>query len=688
MISDNIFMLEFAEQKQPEFIAQKGKEWVLYGKDNDYTKYLIDLYNRHAEHNAIVSAKSAYIAGKGLSYDKTKVTEPDEQAKLEKFINRANQFETWDKVIEKITTDFELFNGYALQVIYGAGGKVTDVYHLEFSKLRLSKCGKKAYYCNNWYQTKPENDSSFAYYPLYTNEIKSGTAILYYKIHRPTALEYGSVYPIPDYVGATSAIETDVNIDVFHLSNTQNGMTAQGLLTFFNGNPTEEDKRKIKRMFERNYTGPNKAGSTIMNFVDENQKGAEFTTLTQSDLDKQFEILSKRLQQKIFTGHKVTNPILFGIKTEGQLGNRNELLESFEHFTKTYIDLRKPHILYAPQLFAKKADLQYTELFIEPLEPIGLELPLNEAQVSEALTFDEKRQLIAQKYNIELQAVSDENTKKIPLASRLGVGGTTSLLQVIQSAIPAQQKVSILIGVFGLPPKKAYDIIGFTPQTATPVIQAQSMSEEKDGILEALLACGQDSNDDEILEEKFIEFDSEEACLKFEKEQAYKFADVLTGDVRTTRNSILELLSGNPETKPELIAKQLGLDVEYVNEQINLLIDNGIINETVAGFFPTGKGLDKLEGIEPIVETEIYTVYKYAVRDDVAPAKTGSRPFCTKLMASSKEWTKEQILDLSNQFGTNVWIYRGGYYNNPKTKEIEPYCRHVWKAITKVKRKK
>ena len=688
-VSDKIFLLEFAEQKQPEFIAQKGKEWVLYGKDNDYTKYLIDLFNRHAEHNAIISAKTNYIAGKGLAYDKTKVEDVEQQAKLDEFIERANSYQSWNDLLPKITLDFELFNGYALQVIYGAGGKVTDVYHLEFSKIRLAKDGKKAYYCNNWYQTKPENDSSFASYPLYSDEIKSGTAIFYYKVHRPTALEYGDVYPIPDYIGATSAIETDVNIDVFHLSNTQNGMTAQGLLTFYNGQPTNEDKRKIKQMFEKNYTGANKAGSTILNFVDENQKGAEFTTLTQSDLDKQFEILSKRLQQKIITGHKVTNPILFGIKTEGQLGNRNELIESFEHFTKTYIDLRRPNIMYSVQTFAKKAGLMYNELYIVPLEPIGLELPLNETEVANALTFDEKRQLIAKKYNLELTAEDSDKDKRLTLANKLGVGGVQSLMEVIKdTSISAERKVMILNGLFGISIKKAQMMVGFTPQTITPTVQAQSMSEDKDLILEALLACGEDINDDEVLEVKAIDFDSEEACMKFEKEQAHKFEDVLTGDVRTVRNAILDLLAGDPAIKTDVIAKQLGLDAEYINEQINVLIDNGIISESVSGFFPTGKGLDKLEGLEPIVETEIYTVYRYETREDVPKAKNGSRPFCAKLMASNKEWSKEKILDMSNQFGTNVWIYRGGFYNNPNTGEIEPYCRHIWKAVTKVRKKK
>ena len=57
-VSDSLFMIEFAEQTQPTFLAQKNKDWVLVGEKNDYFKYLIDLFNRNAEHNAIISAKT------------------------------------------------------------------------------------------------------------------------------------------------------------------------------------------------------------------------------------------------------------------------------------------------------------------------------------------------------------------------------------------------------------------------------------------------------------------------------------------------------------------------------------------------------------------------------------------------------------------------------------------------------
>jgi hypothetical protein len=675
--------IEFAEVTQPNFTAQKNKDWVLYGDKNDYTKYLIDLFNRHAEHNAIISAKTNYIAGKGLKYDKT-LEDEKQKAKLDKFIAYANRYQSWDAIIPMMTLDFELFNGYALQFIYGVGGKITDVYHLEFSKIRISKCGKKAYYCDNWYVSKPENDKSFACYDLYNEEIKSGTCIFYFKVHRPTALEYGSVYPIPDYIGATSAIETDINVDVFHLSNTQNGMTAQGMLSFFNGEPTREEKAKLKQMFENNYTGPNKAGKTILKFSNENEKGAEFLNFSVTDLDKQFEVLSKRLQQKIISGHKVTNPILFGIKTEGQLGNRQELIESYEHFTKTYIDVRRPNILLGVQLVAKKNDLAYNELYIEPLSPIGLEIPISEQEIAASLTFDEKRTLIAEKYGIELTAQDTDRDKRLTIVNKLGVGGTQSLMEVIKdTSISAQRKAEIINILFGININKAYKLVGFDPLTIQPTVQPTQMS-DKDLILEALLNCGSEINDDEVLGSVNIE--CEEDAIKFESSHAHNFADVLSGDIRTVRNAILDLLAGNPSVEPEFLAKQLGLDVEYIQEQIDYMIEKSVITESVSGFTPTGKGLDKLDDIEPI-KTEVYTVYRYETREDVPDAKSGSREFCTKLMKAKREYTRDQINDLNNQFSTDVWRYRGGWYSNPDTGEVEKWCRHIWKGFAKVRKK-
>lgn len=687
-MADNIMRIEFAEQTYPEFIAQKNKEWVLYGTTNDYLKYLIELFDRNAEHNSIVTAKANYISGKGLFYDNDKVEDLSMQAKLDKFLAYANKWESWDDLLDKFSLDLELFNGYALQIVFGAGGKPENFYHIQFNKLRRSKDGKSVFYCEDWDSRSPDRHPSFKEFPLYNPESRHGTVILYYKVYRPTAKPYGDIYPVPDYIGCTSDIETDINITAFHFSNTEDGFTAPGMLNFYNGEPTEEDKRMIKKKFENKHTGPNRAGSLVFNFVNEDQKGAEFVEFANDRLDKMFEQLGKRIQQKIFTGHKVTNPVLFGIKTEGQLGNRNELIEAYEHFTKTYIDLRRPFILDTIKLMAERKGLLWDVIEIKNAEPIGLDIPFSETEIAESLSFDEKRQLIAKKYGIELTAVDDEKDKRISIAKKLGVGGTQSLLEVIKdTSIAAERKVMIMNGLFNIPIKKAQMMIGFTDATIQPTVNATKMHEHSDIVLEMLLQCGQPSNDDEILEECFIDFDSPEGAEKFERSQFQKFAVAGEAEVKTIRNKILEILSGAPETKPEVLAKQLGLDLEYIEEQIAHFIDKGILLESETGFNITEKGLSRAEDLDPVFKTEVYTVYKYVVRDDVPSAKK-SRPFCSKLMAKGYEYSRAEIEGISRSSGENVWIYRGGFYTNPDTDETTPFCRHIWKGITKTRKKK
>jgi hypothetical protein len=685
-VADRIFRFEFAKQTKPEFVAQKNKDWVLYGEDNDYLKYLIELFDGNAEHNSIVTAKSNYIAGKGLFYDKSKVEDPKAQARLDQFLSYANQFQTWDDLLPKISLDLELFNGYALQIVFGAGGKPEETYHIQFNRIRLSKCGKRAFYCEDWECYKPDAHPSFKEFPLYNPTSKKGTVILYYKIYRPTAKRYGDVYPVPDYIGCTADIETDINITAFHYSNTENGFSAPGMINFYNGEPTEEDKKKIAKKFQKKHTGPNNAGTPIFNFINEDQKGAEFIEFANDRLDKMFEVLAKRIQQKIFTGHKVTNPVLFGIKTEGQLGNRNELIESYEHFQKTYIDLRRPHVLNTIKLIAERKGVMWDVLDIENAEPIGVDIPVSEQEISDILSFDEKRNLISEKYGIKLTSVDEDKDKRISIAKKLGPGAMQSLLELIKDpSIAPERKIQMINGLYNIPIKKAQAWLGFTEQTIQPSVGQQKMSKQ-DPVLELLLSEGVVyDGDDEVLEEKFIDFDSPEAALKFESEQFHKFKYV--AEIKTVRDKILEILSGAGETKPDVIAKQLGLDAEYVLEQIDYLIDKKLLTEAETGFTVTTKGINKAEDLDPVVETEVYTMYKYSVRDGVPPAKK-SREFCQKLMASGKEYTREQIESISGRTGENVWIYRGGFYTNPDTEETTPYCRHIWKAITRTRRKK
>ena len=276
----NILSIEMEAQNRPDFKPiKKGGGIVSYGKFNDYPAYLIDLFNRSAEHNSIITGKANYVFGKGLNYEK--VNDPVVDGKVEKFIANANQFEGWNDLLPKTCINFEIIDGFYFQFVYGKNGKIVSVYNIDTPRMRVSDCGKFYLYCEDWSDDKKARDAKP--YPAYDPSIKTGTCIYYFKSHRPSASFYGDTYSVPNYVGALSAIETDVNIDLFFNTMSEHGMTAQGMLSLFNGVPLEEEQKAIKRQFEKNYCGPKKAASFLLNFVEPNGQKAELTNFSASD---------------------------------------------------------------------------------------------------------------------------------------------------------------------------------------------------------------------------------------------------------------------------------------------------------------------------------------------------------------------------------------------------------------------
>ena len=677
---DNLFKLEMSEQVLPEVKVVKNKEWIDY-KTKNYYQYLCDLAVRDAEHGAILAGKLDFCYGKGLNYVLS--GDPKKDSKVMSFLSRANAFESVNDIQYKVISDLENFNGYAIQFIYGRNGAIVDSYHVNLDLLRPSVDGKGVYYCEDWYCHSPRNHPSFKFYPKYSKNIKIGSCIYFYVVKTPTANKYSAMLPVPLYSGALTAIETDINIDTFHFTNSDSGMTAALLLSFFNGvGATDEQKRKLKELFQKNHTGPNRAGSVIFNFCDPNSKGVEATQLSPKDLDKQFEILGKRVMQKKFSSHQV-DPVLFGIDTSTSW-TRNNILEKWEKFKKTYIDLRRPHSMEWLEIVAESNRVDTSEVYYEDNTPIGDEIEISENTIKDSLTTDELRHYIKTKKSIELIEDTDRVTR-LNLAQKLGTGSTAQLIEVVGGQLPSEQKLGILIKVFGVKEVVARQILNI-PE---PVIAPVAMS--KPSIIDLFKARARKSTNDEILEEVHVSFDSTGKAIAFEESKYFEFADVVSATVTELRNSILDLLaSGDIKITPDLIAKQLGLEVEIVNEQIGIMKEANLLKSIGKGFAVTDKGMNRAEKVDPVIETEIYTVYKYALspQSDYKNSKgykDTSHEFCIEMMNlsnSGHEWTREDIDSLTNDIGDNAWIYRGGFTGRTSG-GVTSYCNHVWKAITK-----
>jgi hypothetical protein len=215
---------------------------------------------------------------------------------------------------------------------------------MPISKIRTNADESVYFYSNDWKQSK-QTEEKTGFKELepfdYENKVK-GSQLFVFKLKSPKNGVDKNVYGIPNYIGATSAIETDIEISNFHLNNIKSGFSMGQIISFNNGvPPTEEAKKQIERQIKQKATGTDKAGGLVITFNASQDNAPTIQSFSPNDLDKQFIEIGKRVDQEIFTSHNIVSPVLFGVATEGALGQRNEMLDAYELFQSTYISIRQ-----------------------------------------------------------------------------------------------------------------------------------------------------------------------------------------------------------------------------------------------------------------------------------------------------------------------------------------------------------
>lgn len=383
-MSNELLVLSFAEAKQPEYKEKKGEGggYIEFGHKNEYPNYLVDLFNKSAKHNAIIKGKVNYITGNGFKI----VGDADPIG--EQFIASANQSESLTEILRKVSTDIEIFGGAYLQIIWSqVGENLSEIYHLDYTKVRANEDNTQYWYSDNWKDQKYKKEV----YNAFNSQLRTGTQILYLKEYRPNL----NAYALPGYFGALNYIESDIEISKHVLGNAQTGFSASKLITLPNGEPTDDEKRTIERKFTDRFTGSD-GKKFILSFTNDASRKPIVDDLGASDITKEdFQNVDKLIQQNLYAGHQITAPDLFGISTPGQLGTRQQMRDSYEIFKNTYVNDKQ---IYLEQVFNLLAKLHgaTSEFEIVPVEPIGIEF--SEAVIKEIAP----REWILEKLGIDL----------------------------------------------------------------------------------------------------------------------------------------------------------------------------------------------------------------------------------------------------------------------------------------------
>jgi hypothetical protein len=353
--------INFAVAPPPKFKEARGQEWYEYGQKNNFPAVILDLYNSSSLHNAIVTQKAHFIAGKETAVRVEGTV--GEKAGAQKALEVANPYESWQDIKYKAAMDLENFGGFAFQAIWNAPGtRVLYWYHLPFDKCRVNKDASKVWYSDDWNDKREERLE----FPAFDLEKPGGTQVLWFKQYRAGE----GVYPLPDWYPARTYIEIDTKISDFHYNNISNGFSLGKIIQIFKGEPTEDIKAEFDRKFKANTTGTENANGVLISWMEKGEDPLQVVDLMPGDFDKQYLQLSETVRDNIFYAHRVTSPMLFGVRVAGELGGRNELKQAYEVFDRAYVAPKRTQMdKVLTTMF--QATGQEGELYTIAAEPAG-----------------------------------------------------------------------------------------------------------------------------------------------------------------------------------------------------------------------------------------------------------------------------------------------------------------------------
>ena len=308
-----------------------GRDMVEWGARNAYPDYLLDLYNNVPTLRSIINGNIDYVAGDDVTIM------PLQEEFTNQEMNRRG--DTIREQVKDIAKDFEIYGGFALQVIRNLAGEVAEVYYIDMRYLRTNKEGDVFYYSEKWGKS---SRTDMVVYPAFLPKIeweklsdeernRQASSILFVKnVHT-------QVYPAPLYAASVKACEIERLIDEFHLSDINNHFVSSAIINFNNGDPGQEIKSEIERGFNEKFCGASNGGRVAFSWNPNKESATDIVEFKMEDFGERYKALSQHSRTQIFTSFRAI-PLLFGLTSEANTGfSTEEFEQSFKLYNRTQI---------------------------------------------------------------------------------------------------------------------------------------------------------------------------------------------------------------------------------------------------------------------------------------------------------------------------------------------------------------
>jgi len=293
--------------------------WIPFGVfgQDDFFGITNLCYNQSTTTAACIEGIADLIYGKGL-YSKDKA--------FNQTLNRILPQED----VKRAAFDLKLFGNAALQVYWNdEHTQIIKIYHVPVQTLRAEKIYdnpriQNYYYCVDWNDQRKIRDKKRI--PAFGTSSEK-MELFWIKNYSPN-LYY---YSLPDWVSAMQYSIIEGELSNLHLNSIENGFLPVLMLNLNNGIPAPEERQTIEDLLYAKFTGTNNAGKFMVAFNDDPATKPTLDVINVDNLHEKFRYVAEYAQDRILVGHRITSPLLFGIRTQanGFSSQSEEMMTAF-----------------------------------------------------------------------------------------------------------------------------------------------------------------------------------------------------------------------------------------------------------------------------------------------------------------------------------------------------------------------
>jgi len=398
---NNLHFIELSQYERPLVTEEPNREWVGVGEDNAYYQGLIDCFMDSTTNQAVITGIAQQIYGRGLEATDA-AQKPEQFAEMKKLLK--------PDVLRKISLDLKMLGEAALQISY-KGKKVHKITHFPRETLRPEKCNENGdieayYYSADW--SKVRNNTELTKIPVFGSK-GTGNEV---KIIKRYVTGYHYISPA-DY--STSYATLEKEIADYLINDAQNSFSGTKVINFNSGIPSEEKMQQIKSQVMNKLTG-SFGEKCIIAFNHNAEQKTTVEDIPLNDAPQHYQYLSEECSKKILLSHRVTSPLLLGLRDGNSgLGSNSEEIENAQRlFSNTTIRPYQDLIIDCLDevLAVNNISLNLYFKTLDPLEFMDIEVT-NEEVIEEETGVKQELEIMASKKaptisDDELNTVADE----------------------------------------------------------------------------------------------------------------------------------------------------------------------------------------------------------------------------------------------------------------------------------------